>query len=191
MSSDKLSHEASVADPISPAAALMAGKKVAPDATRLLEIEHREVAGYFAAYAAESNSERKLRLIERICLDLEAHTRMEEEIFYPAAREATGDDKLLDHALEEHAEAKQMVERLREAARRGETPDALVAELRKAIEAHVEEEEGKLFPELRAADLDLYRLGRRLAAQRPAVYGALTGKPVPPQPEFGDYDGRM
>lgn len=191
MSSAKLSHEASVADPVSPAAALMAGKKVAPDATLLLEVEHREVEGYFAAYAAESDDRRKLRLIERICLDLEAHTRMEEEIFYPAAREATGDDELLDHAREEHAEAKEMLESLRAAVRRGEAPDELVGKLRRAIEEHVEEEEGKLFPELRASDLDLYRLGRRMAAHRPEVYGALTGKPVPPQPEFADYDGRM
>ncbi|MEX0759848.1 MAG: hemerythrin domain-containing protein [Tistlia sp.] len=191
MSPSKTSHEASQSDPISPAAALMAGKKVAPDATLLLEQEHREVEGYFAAYEAASDKKVKLRLIERICLDLQAHTTLEKEILYPVAREATGEDALLDHAEEEHAEAKEMVTELLAAAKAGKTPDQLVTKLRKAVEEHVEEEEQKLFPELREADLDLYALGRRLAARRPEVFGKLTGKPVPPQPEFKDYDGRM
>lgn len=191
MSRAKLSEEASKPDPISPAAALMAGKKVGPDATLLLEIEHREVEGFFAAYAKTSDKQTKLRLMERICLDLEAHTELEETVFYPAAREATGDDKLLDHAEQEHGEAKEMVAELRKAAEAGKTADELVQKLQKAIADHVEEEESQLFPELRETDLDLYALGRRMAARRPEIWGARTGKPVPPQPDFNDWDGRM
>lgn len=191
MSAGKLSHEAATPDPISPAAALMAGKKLAPDATLLLEQDHRKVRGYFLAYEAASDSRVKLLLVAHICIELEAHAQLEEEIFYPVAREATGDDKLLDHALEEHAEAKEMIAELRSAAKQGKTRDDVVKKLRKAIEDHVEEEETQLFAELRAADLDLYALGRRMAARRPEVFAELTGRPAVPQPDFKDYDGRM
>lgn len=191
MSPGQLSREASTPDPISPAAALMAGKKVAPDATLLLEQDHRKVTSYFLAYQAASDSRVKLLLVAHICIELEAHARLEEEIFYPAAREATGDDELLEHALEEHAEAKKMIAELRGAAGEGKTRDDLVTKLQKAIEDHVEEEETQLFAELRATDLDLYALGRRMAARRPEVFAELTGRPAVPQPDFKDYDGRM
>lgn len=186
-----LSQEASRPDPISPAAALMAGKKVAPDATLLLEQDHRKVMAYFRAYESAQDSRVKLLLVAHICIELQAHMQLEEEIFYPVAREATGADELLEHAVEEHAEAKEMIAALRSAAEKGETRDEVVTKLQKAIADHVEEEETQLFAELRATDLDLYALGRRMAARRPEAFAQLTGKPAVPQPDFKDYDGRM
>ena len=38
--------------------------------------------------------------------------QIEEEIFYPQARDATGDEDLLDEALVEHAGAKHLIEEI-------------------------------------------------------------------------------
>ncbi len=61
------------------------------EATALLSQDHREVRALFAQYERSAQggpgaSDRR-GLAERICLMLEAHTRLEEELFYPEARE--------------------------------------------------------------------------------------------------------
>src|ERR1700677_2373727 len=78
----------------------------ATDAIALLEADHREVDGYFDAFERASDDADKKTLADKICLALKVHTQIEEELFYPPAREKTGDGDLLDEALVEHAGAK-------------------------------------------------------------------------------------
>jgi hypothetical protein len=169
-------------DAISPIAALMAGKKVAPDATDLLMQDHRQVASWFRSYQATAEEETRLYLVAQICLHLEAHMAFEEEAFYAAARELIDDQELIDHAVEEHEDAKTIMVRLRDDPTPGPRRDQLVEELEAGILSHVDEEEGVLFPKVRASGVDLYALGRSLAGRRAAVVSTLTGKPIPPVP---------
>ncbi len=77
------------------------------NAVDLLDADHKAVKKMFIDYDAlcEDGAPAAARraLAEKICQALTVHTQIEEEIFYPAVREATEDDPLLDEALAEHA----------------------------------------------------------------------------------------
>lgn len=170
-------------DPVSLPAMLASGKKVTPDAISLLIQDHREVEGLFEAYEELDETAAKMRLARRICIDLKAHMQIEEELFYPIVRAAIEDGELIDHAEEEHAEAKRLIGEIEASEPTGAAFDDLLRELRLAVEEHVEEEEAKLLPAARASDLDIYDLGRRLAAHRQAGFARLTGRPLPVVPD--------
>ncbi|HET8696078.1 MAG TPA: hypothetical protein VFO94_01255 [Gammaproteobacteria bacterium] len=66
-------------EPISLRAALMTGKKVAPDATKLLAEDHRTVLGWFAWYEQSRDPATRAVLCRRICAALRAHMAAEEK----------------------------------------------------------------------------------------------------------------
>lgn len=163
-------------EPVSFGAALIADKKVRPDATRLLAQDHREALSYFSWYETATDAATKIRVARMLCSALRAHMQVEEEIFYPLAREAISDKGIVDHGVDEHKEARKLVEQAETAMERGEAPDQAVSALRPAIEDHVNDEESDLFPAVRQTSLDLYDLGRRLAARKVELLFALTGR---------------
>src|ERR1700751_5948604 len=81
------------------------------NAFEVLEEDHREVEEWFDEYdeLQDEGGARKADLAEKICRGLKVHAAIEEEIFYPRAREATGDDDLIDEAIVEHATVKNLV----------------------------------------------------------------------------------
>ena len=148
------------------------------DAIGLLEADHREVDGMFEKYEALQADADKLALATQICLALKVHTQIEEELFYPPAREATGDTDLLDEAVVEHAGAKTLIVEI-EAMRPGQPLyDAKVKVLGEQVRHHVEEEETELFPEVRETRIDLDALGAKLAARKAELMALLA--PAPP-----------
>ncbi len=131
--------------------------------------DHRKVAGLFEQFEVAKEPARKRELFVRIKDALEAHTAVEEELFYPAADKA-GQKKLKDEVGEAHAEHGKMKQMLEEAE--GLDPesgefDATVAGLQGAVEHHVEEEEGELFPDARKRLTPdaLASLGRQIQAR--------------------------
>ncbi len=143
------------------------GAKSKPtDAIALLTQDHREVAKYFEDYEKLENDREKAALAEKICLALEVHMAIEEELFYPAARRETGDDDLLDEAAVEHQEVKQLVAEIEAMKVGDELYDAKVKVVGENVAHHVEEEETKLFPMTRKTDLDLDEIGRKLAQRK-------------------------
>lgn len=154
-----------IAEAILPATVLKAFGKVPPDAILLLEQDHREVEACFAAYQEFTDETVKQPLRDKICMLLKAHMLVEEQIFYPRAQTATGDGGMVEHAIEEHTKAKQLINEIETGSVESEV-DALVEALRKAIEEHVAEEETELFPKVRESDLQWYELGAAMAAQR-------------------------
>ena len=136
------------------------------DAIALLRADHREVKGWFHEFEDASADAQKGELAKKICKALKVHTQIEEEIFYPAARQATGDGDLLDEAQVEHAGAKDLITQI-EAMKPGDPLyDAKVKVLGEQIDHHVEEEETELFPEARKAKMDLAALGEKMAARK-------------------------
>ena len=62
------------------------------DACTLLDSDHQTVERLFADYiSAGKNLEIKSRLAQTVCKELTVHAILEEEIFYPAFRKATGE----------------------------------------------------------------------------------------------------
>ena len=86
-------------------------QQAARNAFDVLEEDHREVEEWFDEYdeLKDSDEDRKADLAEKICLALKVHAQIEEEIFYPQAREASQDNDLLDEALVEHATVKNLI----------------------------------------------------------------------------------
>ncbi len=144
----------------------------AGDAIALLKADHKEVKQWFEDFEEASGDNEKAALAQKICKALEVHTRIEEEIFYPAARRATGDNDLLDEATVEHAGAKELVAQIKSMKPGDPLFDAKVKVLGEQIDHHVQEEEGELFPEARSAKMDLAALGEQLAARKKALMAA-------------------
>jgi hypothetical protein len=136
------------------------------DAISLLKADHRKVEELFEKY--ETARGRKADIARQICLELTIHTMIEEEIFYPACREAGADSDIMDEANVEHDGAKTLIVELENGSPDDEFYDAKVKVLSEEIRHHVKEEEkrGGLFTEAHRVELDLDALGAQLAARK-------------------------
>src|SRR5213079_2928584 len=115
---------------------------------------------------SEGGEDEKQALAERICALLTAHATIEEEIFYPAAREALDEQNLLDEAEVEHATAKDLIEQIQSMDPTDELYDAKVKVLGEYVNHHVQEEEGELFPKCMSSEMDLDQLGEAISARK-------------------------
>jgi hemerythrin superfamily protein len=136
------------------------------DAITLLKQDHRQVEEWFEEYEDLDDPAEKAELAGRICQALKAHTQIEEEIFYPAARKATGDNDLLDEALVEHAGAKHLISEIEGMEPDEDLYDAKVRVLGEQIKHHVKEEEEELFPEVEKSKMDTAGVGKLLAERK-------------------------
>lgn len=143
------------------------------DAIALLESDHREVEAYFATFDDLDDLAERKALAQQICLALTVHATIEEEIFYPAAREAIEDADLLDEATVEHEGAKILVAQIQDMLPDHPLFAAKVRVLGDQISHHVEEEENELFPQVRESELDLKALGETLAARKAELMAQL------------------
>ena len=150
------------------------------DAITLLTNDHAEVNELFEQYKtladdAGSMSQDKQNLAEEICTMLTVHAMIEEEIFYPAVRDALDDGKLLDEAEIEHQAAKDLVAQIQDAEPDDALYDARVIVLGEYVNHHVQEEEGELFPQVRESGLDLEALGAEMSARQEELLSAEEG----------------
>ena len=151
----------------------------ARDAIALLTDDHQEVRQLFEQYRdlAEDTSaddEAKRILAEEICTMLTVHATIEEELFYPAARDALDDDTLLNEAEVEHQTAKDLIAQIQEADEIDDKTEAKVKVLGEYIDHHVKEERGEMFPKARAArKLDLVAMRDELMARKEELMAEL------------------
>ena len=141
----------------------------AMSAIELLEADHAEVEGDFEKYEQLDDAAEKQELALKICTALRVHTQIEEEMFYPAAREAIEKTELIDEALVEHGSAKQLIAEIEDMDAEDELYDAKVKVLGEQVSHHIEEEEDELFPEVESSELDLEALGKKMAARKAAL----------------------
>ena len=148
------------------------------DAIKLLKADHKEVSGLLEKYEnGRLSKDRKVATAKQICMALSVHAQIEEEIFYPAAREAvrSGED-LLDEAEVEHGSIKELVSAIENASPDDdELFDARVKVLGEYVKHHVKEEENELFPKIRKSDMDLEEVGAQLAARKEELMRELKG----------------
>ena len=139
------------------------------DAIQLLRADHRKVQDLFDQFEKSRGDDRKAKLAQEICTELKVHAQIEEEIFYPAAREALKEQDLIDEATVEHASAKELIAQIEQAQAGDELFDAKVTVLGEYIKHHVKEEHNELFPKLKKTKLDLKALGEQLAERKEAL----------------------
>ncbi|HJS02333.1 MAG TPA: hemerythrin domain-containing protein [Variovorax sp.] len=157
-------------------------KRSEPDACSLLDTDHRNVKKMFKEYEtlagskAAGASQKKRDLANQICMELTVHAQIEEEIFYPALRQAIKDTDLLDEAEVEHASAKDLIAQIQEATDADDKFDAKVTVLGEYVDHHVKEERNEIFVKARAArGLDLVALREQLETRKEELMGELTG----------------
>jgi hemerythrin superfamily protein len=138
------------------------------DAIAVLKSDHRQVEEWFAQFGKSRTNSRKQQLAAQICAALTTHTRIEEEIFYPAFLAATADKGMHHEAVVEHDGAKKLIAQI-EAMRAGDDYfEAKVTVLSEMIKHHVKEEEqpGGMFAEAKKSNMDLKSLGEQLLARK-------------------------
>jgi iron-sulfur cluster repair protein YtfE (RIC family) len=132
----------------------------------LLKADHEKVADILETIDGTTKRAIKGRdeLFSRLKSELERHTRIEEEIFYPALEEAEETRDITLEAYEEHRLVKQLLEELESAPKDDEQWTAKFTVLKENIEHHVEEEEGQMFKKARRvlSEEEIEALGDRL-----------------------------
>jgi hypothetical protein len=131
-----------------------------------LEQDHRQVEEWFAEYDELKEDNRKGDLAEKICVALKVHAQIEEEIFYPQAREATKDNDLIDEAVVEHATVKNLIGEIEAMEVGEELYDAKMRVLGEMVKHHIKEEEEELFPELEAAKMNLDAVDKEISERK-------------------------
>jgi hemerythrin len=149
-----------------------AGRRRAPrtpnDAIALLMADHRQVEDWFQQFEKARSSDRKRDLARNICDALRVHAQIEEEIFYPAFYEATGEKDLHHEAIVEHDGAKKLIAEIESSGPDEDYYDARVSVLSEMIKHHVNEEEQRngMFAKAKGSGMDLAALGENLRARK-------------------------
>jgi hemerythrin-like domain-containing protein len=124
------------------------------DAITLLKDDHRTVKDLFTKFekASERAHKTKRKLVDRMIEELSVHSAIEEQVFYPAVREAveSAEDEVLE-SLEEHHIVKRTLSELEDMDPSDERFDAKVTVLIELVRHHMKEEEAEMFPEVRKA----------------------------------------
>lgn len=139
------------------------------DAIAMLEADHKKVQKAFKDFEKLKDTGKKgekAAIVQQTCADLTVHTKIEEEIFYPAARKAIKDGDLMDEATVEHSGAKNLIAQLSSMQPGDELYDAKFTVLGENVNHHVKEEQDEMFPKVRKTGLDLTALGQQMAQRK-------------------------
>jgi len=126
------------------------------DVVDLLSADHREFDRIFQqleqlrGHADEESLRRKRELVDEVTIGLVKHSVAEETQVYPEVEKKI-DKGEAEHSKEEHAEAEKTMKKLERMDADDPGFDSAVAELIREIRHHVQEEESRMFTELRAS----------------------------------------
>jgi hypothetical protein len=145
----------------------------ASGAIEMLKADHDKVKKAFKEFEKldHEDTEAARQIVETVCEDLKVHTTLEEELFYPALREAMEDEDLLNEAAVEHETAKMLIEQLENMGPDDPNYRATFTVLGEYVMHHVKEEEGEMFPEAKKTDLDFESLGERMRKRKEELVG--------------------
>ena len=145
--------------------------QLSPSVTNQIRLDHTHVLTAFHQYEAGSAARVKRGLVDNICLAIEIHAQLEEEIFYPALR-AVADTEILRKGTPEHDEMRGLVSRLRNMAVEDPAFDDTFFELMRHLMHHVADEETLLLPAAeRLLPQQLSELGSQMARRRLELAG--------------------
>jgi hypothetical protein len=138
------------------------------DPVSFLTNQHRDVEELFRQFERLGNAaspEQKEPIVRTACEMLSIHAVIEEEIFYPTARDAEDTESLLNEAEVEHLTIQDLVAELDAMDATDDLFSATFSVLTEYVRHHVKEEEGELFPKVEKSGLDLDALGEELGAR--------------------------
>lgn len=151
------------------------------DAVALLKSDHRTVEELFERFENTNGKATKAKIAQQVCMELMVHSTIEEEIFYPAVKDAV-DEEIHDEAYVEHDGAKVLIAEILAGSPDDEFYDAKVKVLSEMIKHHVKEEEQRdgMFAQAKKGDVDMQALGEQLAARKAALTAEFKRSGMPP-----------
>lgn len=147
--------------------------KITPDVTTMIRLDHSHVLALFRRFHRSASTKRKEAIVTNACLALEIHATLEEEIFYPALRDAGGRSEDIARSLTEHNEMKVLIGRIRELTPGDAGYDQTFCSLMRIVLHHVADEESVVLPEAehlmrdRLGELGMTMTRRRMELLRP------------------------
>ena len=151
------------------------------EATTLLKQDHDKVRSLLNEFEAQADGDgrAKRELFEEIRNELEIHSAIEEEIFYPAVKALRTEEaeEIVDESIEEHGVVKRLLDELDATDTDDETFDAKMKVLKENVEHHADEEEDEMFPEAKSGleSGRLEELGRKMEQRKEALKSQLVG----------------
>ena len=121
----------------------------ATDAIALLKTDHRKVKNLFARYESAGHLSTKHLLAAQVFTELDLHTQLEENVFYPAYEAMTGKNgtQLVADSRLAHAHVRELMIELQGIDLDEATFEEKFHELMGIVREHVAEEENGIFPE--------------------------------------------
>ncbi|HEY1373085.1 MAG TPA: hemerythrin domain-containing protein [Candidatus Binatia bacterium] len=144
------------------------------DPVSMLKQDHSKVKQLFQQFEQTEDTDTKKQIAQEVIKELKVHTALEEEVFYPAAREEIDEEEKIDEALEEHHVAKLLIAELSKMKPSDERFDAKFKVLAESVKHHIEEEESEMLPEVEG-ELDTDRLGEKMAQRKQALEVRMNG----------------
>jgi hemerythrin superfamily protein len=150
-------------------------KKESTSATKVLQQDHDRVRELFKEYPenGKGGGRSKKEIVGDLIRELTVHTKVEEEIFYPAllARRDEEAEKIVRKSFEEHKIVERLLEELSGMTPRDEQYDAKVTVLRESVEHHAKEEEDELFEEAEGlfSDEELDAMGAEIEDRKKEI----------------------
>lgn len=143
-------------------------------ATAILTADHKRVSGLFKDYEKATTKVTKKKLVSQICTELSVHAQVEEEIFYPAVKQAMKDHELVPEATVEHSTLKSLIAQVEDVEPDGEMFNAKIKVLSEYVKHHVKEEQDEMFPKANATKLNMMDLGDKITARKQELMAQLT-----------------
>ena len=122
--------------------------------TDMLREDHKKVKGLFEEFEQAKDAKAKQRIVETALRELEVHSKLEEELIYPALRAEIDDDDLMNEALEEHHVVHGLIVELKKMKPADERYDAKFTVLAENVRHHIKEEESEMFPKAEDCEID-------------------------------------
>jgi hypothetical protein len=151
--------------------------RITPNVTRQIRMDHRHVMAVYRRYRPHLSAAKKRALVDTICVALEVHAQLEEEIFYPALHERMADSAVIARSRPEHDEMRRLIATLRLLQPGHEDFDLSFQALMRNVIHHVADEETVLLPGAEMAIPErLDELGARMAERRAQLVAPRAGE---------------
>jgi hypothetical protein len=160
-----------------PATAGIATREGAVNAIKMLKDDHQKVKKLFREFEAAGDRayRKKQQIAERVFHELEVHSKLEEEIFYPAVQQRADKEgkELVLEGLEEHHVVDVLIGELRQMEPEADEYDAKFKVLTENVEHHIEEEEGEMLPDAeQTLGEEVERLGQQMEQRKQELLAA-------------------
>jgi hypothetical protein len=140
------------------------------DALQMLREDHRKMRELFRQFEDAEGTSMKRAIVDTALVELNIHSVLEEEIFYPAMRRQGNASEMVRRAEEEHKTVEKLMDELMKMDASDLTFEAKFHVLYENVKTHMDEEEAEMMPQAAEAGMArLERLGEQMAERKQAL----------------------